>query len=185
MGFSWFPVVFSASLRRMRFRHWAMILGFALVAMLGYWIAGTAVPEKTARKSPESVVKSRDIRLEDDPAPKFRRSLRPPARTGDHEAAALGALEGQRVLVFKNKADLERFLERAGKGIRLLGRLDALNALRVGFSDYAELAALLDGAEEMSFIFPQAACNREPWLWETSCWNGSGSPATTRTGALA
>lgn len=138
----------------MKVRHWALILGFALVAMLGYWFAGTAVPQKTARKPSESVAKPRNKKPADEPAPKLRHGERPPAKTGDPEAAALGALEGQRVLVFKDQDALRRFLERAGKGIRLLGRLDALNALRVGFSDYADLAALLDGAEEMSFIFP-------------------------------
>jgi hypothetical protein len=138
----------------MRFRHWALILGFALVAMLGYWLAGTAVPENLTRNSPEPVAKTRHARLLDEPAPVFRSGERPPAKAGDAEATALGALEGQRVLVFKDQDALRRFLERAGKGIRLLGRLDALNALRVGFSDYGDLAALLDGAEESSFIFP-------------------------------
>jgi len=90
----------------------------------------------------------------DDTTPKFRQGLRPPLKEGDREAAALGALEGQRVLVFKDQEALRRFLERAGKGIRLLGRLDSLNALRIGFSEYAELAALLDGDEDQSFIFP-------------------------------
>ncbi len=131
-----------------------MILGFALVAMLGYWLAGTAVPEKTASKSQESVVKPRGVMPADEPAPVFRSATRPPAKAGDPEAAALGALEGQRVLVFKDQDALRRFLERAGKGIRLLGRLDALNALRVGFSDYGDLLALLDGDEERGFIFP-------------------------------
>jgi hypothetical protein len=152
--FSWLNAVMSALFCRMKVRQWALILGFALVAMLGYWFAGTAVPEKAARKSPESVAKPRLAKQMDEPAPKFRRGERPPVNTGDVEAAALGALEGQRVLVFKDQESLRRFLERAGKGIRLLGRLDALNALRVGFSDHADLSALLDGSEEQSFIFP-------------------------------
>jgi hypothetical protein len=138
----------------MRVRQWALVLGFALVAMLGYWLAGTAVPEKTARKVPESVSKPRPARPIDEAAPKLRRGERPPAKPGDLEAIALGALQGQRVLVFKDQEALRRFLEKAGKGISLLGRLDALNALRIGFSDYADLAALLDGSEKQSFIFP-------------------------------
>jgi hypothetical protein len=91
---------------------------------------------------------------EDEPAPKFSKAERPPSRPGDLEARLLGALEGQRVLVFKDKAAMEAFLKRMGKGIDLLGRLDALNALRIGFSDVADLAFLLDGDEELSFIFP-------------------------------
>lgn len=131
-----------------------MLTGFALVAVLGYWLAGTAVPEKTTSQSPEAVAIPPHATSMDDPAPKWRRDKRPSVKTWDQEASALGALEGQRVLVFKDQEALRRFLERAGKGIRLLGRLDALNALRVGFSDSADLAALLDGQEQLSFIFP-------------------------------
>ncbi len=139
----------------MRGRQWLWLLGFALVAFFGYWLAGTAVPEKTARENQTPrAAPPRGRALADDPAPKFRRAERPPARPGDPEAEMLGALEGQRVLVFKDQAALQRFMEKMGKGIRLLGRLDALNALRVGFSDYADLAALLDGDQELSFVFP-------------------------------
>jgi hypothetical protein len=138
----------------MKVRQWGLIFGFALVAMLGYWLASTAVPDKTVRKAPLRVAKPQAAMRADEPAPRFRRGERPPVKAGDPEAAALGALAGQRVLVFKDQAALLRFLERAGKGIQLLGRLDAINALRIGFSDYADLAALLDGAEEQSFIFP-------------------------------
>jgi hypothetical protein len=38
--------------------------------------------------------------------------------------------------------------------VNLLGRLDALNALRVGFDNEADLLAMLDGSEETSFIYP-------------------------------
>jgi hypothetical protein len=139
----------------MRSRQWLWIAGFALVATLGYWLAGTAVPEKTARGNPApQAAPHRGSALSDEPAPKFRRAERPPAKPGDVEAEMLGALEGQRVLMFKDQAALERFLKRMGEGIDLLGRLDALNALRVGFSDYADLAALLDGDELLSFVFP-------------------------------
>ncbi len=138
----------------MKVRNWAWILVFALVAMLGYWLAGTAVPEKSVREKPAPVVTPRGRPVADEPAPRFRREDRAPARAVDEEARMLGALEGERVLVFKDQAALSRFLERAGQGIRVLGRLDALNALRVGFSDYADLAALFDGGEELSFIFP-------------------------------
>jgi len=72
----------------------------------------------------------------------------------DSEAAEAAALLGQRVLVFKDQASLEAFLIRAGDRVRIMGRLDALNALRVGFLNHADLAALLDGSEESSMIFP-------------------------------
>src|SRR5262245_46179604 len=64
----------------------------------------------------------------------------------DDEAMQAGALPGQRVLVFKSKADMEEFLKQAAaNGISVLGRLDKLNALRVGFLNPHSLAQLSDG----------------------------------------
>lgn len=138
----------------MRRRNLLLILGFALAAILGYWLAGTAAPKKVVREAPQIPEAPRRTVIADEPMPKFRRAERPLGKRGDSEAARAGALEGQRVLVFKDQDALARFLERAGNRLRLMGRLDALNALRVGFSDYDDLAALLDGEEEESFIFP-------------------------------
>jgi hypothetical protein len=137
----------------MKRRQMFFILGFALVAILGYWLAGTAAPKKPAVLAPLAPAPSNNQALLDDPPPKFRRAERPPSKRRDSDAANAGALEGQRVLVFKDQDALARFLERAGDKINLLGRLDALNALRVGFSEYDDLAALLDGEEEESLIY--------------------------------
>ena len=138
----------------MKIRHVGFILGFALVALLGYWLAGTADPKKTARVNPEPVSAARVRPAPHEAPPKFRRGERPPTKAVDSEAMELGALQGQRVITFSNREAMERFLARMGDGIRLLGRLDALNALRIGFSDDADLAGLLDGDEEIAMIFP-------------------------------
>ncbi len=137
----------------MKRRQMFFIFGFALVAILGYWLAGTAAPKKPAVLAPLAPAPSNNQAMLDDPLPKFRRAERPPSKRRDSDAANAGALEGQRVLVFKDQDALARFLARAGDKINLLGRLDALNALRVGFSEYDDLAALLDGEEEESLIY--------------------------------
>ncbi len=49
---------------------------------------------------------------------------------------------------------MDDFLSRAGDSVRILGRLDGLLALRVGFMDYNDLASLLNGDEELSMIYP-------------------------------
>ncbi|QJE97973.1 S8 family peptidase [Luteolibacter luteus] len=73
----------------------------------------------------------------------------------DSEAEAAGAFQNQRSLMFSDRAALEAFLERAkGKGIAVLGQIDRLNALHVGFLSADELASLLDGTEETGFIYP-------------------------------
>ena len=131
-----------------------LMLGFALTALLGYWLAGTARSIKPQRERTSSVTTPAVAKAPpDDPMPKFRRGERS-TQASDDEALAAGALEGQRVIVFNDRAALERFLARMGDGLRLLGRLDALNALRIGFSDYDDLASLLDGEELLSMIFP-------------------------------
>lgn len=72
----------------------------------------------------------------------------------DLEAEAAGALAGQRVLVFNDLAALEAFLRKQRYKVRLLGRLDSLLALRIGFDDASLLAGLdAEGAESM-LVFP-------------------------------
>jgi hypothetical protein len=123
--------------------------------MLGYWFAGTAAPRKTpGPAASETSEAPRRTVIVDEPAPKFRRGERAPVYRADVEAIDAGALPGQRVIVFKDPASLEDFLKRAGDRVRLMGRLDALNALRVGFSNSDDLAGWLDGDEQASLIFP-------------------------------
>jgi hypothetical protein len=132
-----------------------ILASFVLVGIFGYWLAGTAAPRKevSARQgvSPKVVPKKM---LVDDPPPRFRKEERMPSFRIDEEAKNAGALAGQRILTFRNAADLQSFLDRAGDKVRLLGRLDELLSLRVGFLNPDDLAALLSGEEEMSLIFP-------------------------------
>ena len=139
----------------MRLRGSLLIFGFVAVAVLGYWLAGTAVPVQPTRKDlPKSQTEPQRRVIADEPALKFRSSERPAAAQRDDAALVAGALPWQRIVVFKNQAALENFLKRAGNKIHLMGRLDALNALRLGFSNPDDLAGLFDGEAEASFIFP-------------------------------
>lgn len=81
----------------------------------------------------------------------------------DDEAIQAGALPGQRVLIFKTQADLEAFLKQAAaNGISIIGRLDKLNALRVGFLNPNNLALLSGQEMEMGFIFPITVPDPKP-----------------------
>lgn len=134
-------------------RQWKWLIPLFLIATMGgYWLAKSAAPEpraKIASESPQRLVTAADSQM-----PNFRRSERPPATRRDHNAIDAGAVANQRVIAFASRDALEAFLARAGDGIRILGRLEALNALRVGFQDADALAALLNGDEELSMIFP-------------------------------
>ena len=142
----------------MRIRYLLLPLAFGLVVMFGYWLATTAAPRAAPRQSASSPANPPpQLVAADDQVPKFRKGQRLLTRRMDLDAALSSALLGQRVLVFKDQADLTRFLDRMGDQVQLLGRLDALNALRVGFSDYDDLQSLLDGAEQQSLVFPVTA----------------------------
>jgi hypothetical protein len=134
-------------------RTWLLILGFCITAILGYWLAGTAAPKALAKASPSSGI-SLKVPIQDDPAPRFRREERKKTFRSDEEAKEEGALPGQRILAFKDRESLEKFLERAGDQVSLSGRLDALHALRVSFLNFDDLASLLDGNEQLSLVFP-------------------------------
>ena len=81
---------------------WPIIVVFvALAGWIGYWLAGTAVPLQAARKAlPRSEEGPKRMVIADEPAPKFRRGERLPASRRDDAAAEVGALPGQRIVVF-------------------------------------------------------------------------------------
>lgn len=140
----------------MRRRHLLLFAGFVVVALFGYWLARTAAQRPLQAANERAEPNRPPVRrtVEDDAAPRFRKGTRLPTAFRDEAAAEEGAFQGQRVIAFKDRAALEDFLKRAGDKVRIMGRLDALNALRIGFQDYADLASLLNGDEEMSFVYP-------------------------------
>lgn len=137
-----------------RLRPLLFVVGFLLAVAGGYLVARSAAPK--VEKKTEEVAETRKVvppHEMEERAPNFRKGDRPAFAT-DQEALEAGALAGQRTLMFKDRAALEEFLKRAGGKIRVMGRLDALNVLRVGFLNYADLADLLDGTETLGMIFP-------------------------------
>ncbi|MCX6876413.1 MAG: S8 family serine peptidase [Verrucomicrobia bacterium] len=144
-----------------RYRSVFIVLGFCLTGLLGYWLARTAVPVGTPKATAATALGSAADN-EAEREVKFRRGERAPVFRSDEEALAAGALPGQRALVFKDREALERFLAQAGDRVRILGRIDALNALHIGFLNPDELAGLLRGDEELSMIFPAYVPNPKP-----------------------
>lgn len=138
----------------MRWRPLIFVTGFLLTAVGGYLVARTAIPPKKNVQAVENGKSSRP-RLPHEminPDPDFRKGTRP-AFQADREAQEAGALVGQRTLVFANRAAMEAFIARAAGKVNVMGRLDRLSALRIGFLNYDDLAALLDGSEEIGLIF--------------------------------
>ncbi len=146
-----------------RYRSVLIVLGFCLTAMLGYWLARYAA---TAGRLPKAAatVPAPAASIAPDQAPQFRSGERAPAFRSDDEALVMGGLPGQRILVFKDRGALDRFLAHAGTRVTILGRLDALNALHVGLLNPDDLLGLLDGQADVSMVFPAYLPDPKPGI---------------------
>ena len=123
------------------------------MAVAGYWLASSATLHPVAKQAaPKASLAERKV--VDETGPKFRSENRVSQPPRDDEAAENGALRNERTVVFKDKAALEAFLKRAGDKVKILGSIDALHALRIGFSDAADLAGLLGPDDQASLIYP-------------------------------
>ena len=136
-----------------------LVVGFCLAAVAGYWLARSAAPVKPVAAAaavagaPSAAVPESEVA--------FRHGDRPGFRS-DGEALTAGALPGQRGLVFKDNAALERFVAKAAGHLRIRDRIDALHVLHVSFLNPDELSGLLDGTEGLSMVFPAYVPNPKP-----------------------
>lgn len=143
----------------MNLRRLGVLIAFLGCAGFGYWLARTAVPgDGLARERNFESPRSNSLASRLGHFSQTRVDRRKgEASAGDIAARQVGALEGERVLIFRDAASMERFLERAEGKLRILSRLDALRALRVGFVDRVALAGLLESLTTTeSFVFPVA-----------------------------
>ena len=126
----------------------------AVVGVSAYFLTTLAIPDTETATRPNEKVPLRSTSPVLEEPVKFRKAERSATGRPDYGAIDNGAIANQRVIAFKDRASLEAFLAKLGGGVNLLGRLDKLNALLVGFRNEDDLLALLDGTEETSFIFP-------------------------------
>jgi Subtilase family len=130
-------------------------LSMLLLCVLGWLLMQTAFVTRD-----KDVTKKEDSRaavkiLMEDPYLPRKLENREKDRFVDRDAANLGALQNQRTVRFANKAAMDAFLEEARKrGLKILDSLDRLMVVRVGFNDLRSLKELLDGTEQMDYIFP-------------------------------
>lgn len=129
-------------------------LTLLLAGLAGYWLARSAAPGGARERVETEAARPVRTQIVEENPRRYGSGERREAFRQDADALDAGALPGQRAMVFADREALERFLARAGEGIVILDRLDALNALRISFLNYDDLASLLDGSEEESFIYP-------------------------------
>lgn len=134
---------------------WALIASITLGGVfVGRWLGHSATVANETKETKLAVRKDRTQFSERPISTKISErgegSYKP-----DHAAMNKGALPNQRILRFSDRAALEAFLKAIeGKGLVVLGSIDALNLLRVGFLDGSQLADLIDPNTEEEFIFP-------------------------------
>ncbi len=122
----------------------------------GWWLTGRIgqVPE-TAAGASRPAPQARPAAPRERPSPTKSHERPEVSLRLDDEAAERGALSNQRTLRFRDRAALEAFLESIeGSGIVVLGQIRELNLLRLGLLDPSRLGDLLDGSEELGYIYP-------------------------------
>lgn len=125
-----------------------------LVGVFAYFVTRIAIPtEKVAIPTVQEISEKPAYPQESEQV-NHRKAEREPVGGLDHEALDEGAIPNQRVIVFKDPAALNAFLAKVGSGVQVLGRLDKLNALLIGFGRESDYLSLVEGTEETSVIFP-------------------------------
>lgn len=132
----------------------AMLALLAGVGVMAYLATTFTLSEATEKPEPPTPKKKPGFPAQLDPALRTKTFERRKSDRLDMTAINDGAIPNQRVIVFNDKAALEAFLSKLGNGMNLLGRLDKLNALHVGFGNEDDLLAMLDGTEETGLIYP-------------------------------
>ena len=135
-------------------RNIAMLALLCGVGLMAYLATTFTISEAMEKPEPRAQTIKPRFSAQYDPALKTKTGQREARNRLDTAAINDGALPNQRVIIFKDQAALEAFLAKLGKGVNLLGRLDKLNALRVGFGNEDDLLGLLDGTEETGMIYP-------------------------------
>ena len=134
----------------------ALILAVTLGGgFAGWWLTHKSIPKSPPKKTVAAA--AAPARIPDDPRPRAAKRAKHSTQSdrSDPTARDAGALENQRWLSFADQAALDRFRAAAAeRGIAILGTIDRLRTLHVGFLSPDDLAALLDGSEKSGFIFP-------------------------------
>jgi hypothetical protein len=144
-------------------RHWnkcaKQIKRFWLIPALicigfgSYWLTVLSIPQKQSEPVAEKLRTAKPATPVNE-RPEPSKISKPESPATFVEDGQSDALTNQRAVTFSDAESMRRFLENAGAGIRILGRIDSLETLLVGYDNIAALEALLDGSEETSPIFP-------------------------------
>jgi hypothetical protein len=124
---------------------------FLLVGYGSYWLTVRSLPEK---ETPPIASEKREIPLVPQKRSFSPENKRKPSEEQAKESVRAEELKQQRAITFKDEEAMRRFLAKLGEKVQLLGKIDALNTVLVGFGNSNDLDALLEGDEELSMIFP-------------------------------
>lgn len=131
-----------------------MVAVLLCVALLGFYTTREPGSEKTDEISGTNPRTAPKTYPRDLPFPETKSTVPKRNTPVEVDAPPGDALRNQRSITFSDRYSMNRFLSEMGGNLRLLGRVDKLNTLRIGFRNESDLSALLDGTEGTSFIFP-------------------------------
>ena len=134
---------------------WALctLAAIAIGLLVGRFFGG-AEPEQV-QEAPTSSVSEESRTASNGARFPWREGRRPITRKPQTPDLPPGAIPGQRSVTFADAEAMRRFLASLeGTGIRVLGAIDGLNTLRLSARNASELDDLLDGTEEIGYIFP-------------------------------
>ena len=127
------------------------ILLCLLVGYGSYWLTVRGFSEKNPVRIPSA---SREIPEVRPATSSVRNDTFKPVEDPRRASVRTAALNQQRAVTFKDQDAMRRMLSKLGHQVRLLGQIDGLNTLLLGYESAADLDALLEGDEELSMVFP-------------------------------
>jgi len=134
----------------MRYRNLIFLLTFILGGILSWLLVNDMAKQDRERKT-----------VKDISTPAKINSVQPKSNRKDSQidlsdlSNALQAIPGERIVQFSSKESYQDFLKKLGNSrVRLLGKIDQLYALRLGFDKLSDLDGLELDSDDLAFNYP-------------------------------
>ncbi|MDA1004897.1 MAG: S8 family serine peptidase [Verrucomicrobia bacterium] len=139
-------------MKRSPFEWLLLALLLVAAATFGWWLMRDAAGARNAADGDQRPTPL--TRVVDTVNADTKQGPRLPSKSHLSLEDALLGIPNERLIRFATEEDYRRFLASLdGSGLRLLGRIDQLRAVRLGFDKLSDLDGLLDGAEQFSNFY--------------------------------
>lgn len=140
--------LFHLPVKRIALSHLLIALYLVCAGLLGWWMVKDAAISTGTTTNQEATRKPAPARVVDTENADSKGGPRSPSRMRLSLEDALLGIPNERLVRFSNDADYLRFLASLdGSGLRLLGQIDQLRTVRLGFDELSDFDDLLDDAD--------------------------------------